>query len=252
MTSYDVLPVRLIYRFWFVWMTIWASVCTIFFCTAVLIHNLFEPSLKTFHFWSKWWGRFILWGCGMHVKVKYHALLNQNQPYVFISNHQNLLDVLVDAGFIPNAFGFLAKIELQSAPFIGQVLKTFCVFVDRSTPRKAIESLQKGSEIVRNGHSVVVYPEGERTWSNEMVKWMRGAFDLAIGAGVPIVPLTLVNLYQHCDERRYLGKWGTLHLVIHEPISTADKTRKDIPKLMEDVESVVASELIHHQKVISK
>lgn len=239
----DVLKADLGTKLWFVWMVVWGSLCLAFFSTGVMIHHIFEPTLEVFHRWSGAWARTTLRGFGMQVRVTQHAPLDPKQPYIFVSNHQNSLDILVEAGFVPVPFGFLAKTELRSVPFLGQVLKTFCVFVDRSTPRKALESLKQGGEIIQAGHSILVYPEGERTWSNEMVEWMRGAFDLAINAGVPIVPVTLVDNYRLLDERCYIGTVGCLHCIIHPPFSLEGKSRKDIPQIMEQVKAIVESGL---------
>lgn len=240
-TAKEVLPPRLLYRFHFAWMALGAIVPLVICSLGVLIHALFKEGLKTFHLWAGWWGRWSLAWMGIRVEVEHRGVLDPNTPYVFVPNHQNALDILVTSGYIPVPFGFLAKVELKTAPLMGWVLQKFCIFVDRSTARKAIESVQAAGEMVRNGHSVLIFPEGERTWSNHMVVFMRGAFDLALSAGVPIVPITLIDNYQHLDEWRYVGKPGKIKMILHEPIPTAHLSRKDLSGLMEQVKDLIQS-----------
>lgn len=221
------------------WIGLSGSLYTAFCCIVVLVHNMIRPGLATFHQWSRRWGRGMLALMGIRVLVERSYALDPAKPYIFLANHQNVLDILVSTGFIPVPFGFLAKVELKTAPFIGWVLQRFCIFVDRSTPRKAVESIQAAGKMVRDGHAVLVYPEGERTWSNHMVPFMRGAFEIAIAAGVPIVPISFIGFYAFADERRYLVSPGKIRVVFHPPIETTGLTRKDLPALMKTVFGII-------------
>ncbi|MBL7979235.1 MAG: 1-acyl-sn-glycerol-3-phosphate acyltransferase [Bacteroidetes Order II. Incertae sedis bacterium] len=238
-TSEDVLKPSFKTGCWTVWILFSGSLYTIFCCTAVLVHSLLKPGLAIFHRWSRRWGRGMLALMGIRTHVALPFALDPTKPYIFLANHQNVLDIFVSTGFIPVPFGFLAKVELKTAPFIGWVLQRFCVFVDRSTPRKAVESIRQAGKMVREGHAIMVYPEGERTWSNQMVPFMRGAFEVAIEAGVPIIPMSFVGFYACADERRYLVSPGEVRVIFHPAIETNGFTRKDIPALMETVFGII-------------
>lgn len=234
-----VLPVTFGRRLHFVWLALMVAIFTFISVTGVMIHRIFQPSLYTFFIWSRFWARAILKTTGIRVVAEHVPDLPKNESYIFIGNHQNALDVLVASGYMPIPFGYLAKVELKSAPLIGLVLNAFCVFVDRTTARKALESLKEAAEIIRSGHSVLIFPEGQRAWSNQLGTFLRGAYDLAVTAGVPLVPFTLKDNYLVVDERRYVSRPGTVHLAFHPILPVAGCTKKDIPDLLAASESVI-------------
>jgi 1-acyl-sn-glycerol-3-phosphate acyltransferase len=155
-----------------------------------------------------------------------------------------MIDIIACAAAIPHDYGYAAKAELRSVPFIGSVLeRCACVFVDRSNPRRAVQSIREAAALIRGGNSVLVYPEGERTYGPYLLPFMRGAFMLAVEAGVPLVPVVQLDNYAALDEKRRVARPGTVHVVIGEPIPTAGYTRKDIPELVDRVFGVMAREL---------
>lgn len=225
------MKVTFLRRVYFIWVILWGAISAIFFSTTCLIHLLFAPQQETFAWWGVGWGRSSFWGWGVRVEV-IRLGKQVKQPQIFVSNHISMMDMPLHAGYLGLPFGFLAKVELKNMPFIGWVLQKTGVFVDRTTPRKAVESIQEAANMIRQGKSALVYPEGERTWSNRTVPMMRGAFDLAIQAQVPIVPMAILDGEFLLDERIYTAKPGKLRLVIGEEIPTAGLTRKDTQYLM--------------------
>lgn len=231
-------------RLIFFWALAWAAVVTVPCTAAILIHNAFRPTARTFKRWAGLWAHLILIGAGVKVDSRVRAELDPDHPVVFVANHQNELDIVTLLVGIPHPFGFMAKAELRRVPFLGSVLKrTACLFVDRSDPRRAVQSIREAAETIRAGHSVLIFCEGGRSFSRRLLPFHRGAFLLAVEAGVPLVPVTVLDNYRVLDERRAVGRVGTVHMVVGEPISVADKTRADIPALMDSVQSVMQREL---------
>jgi 1-acyl-sn-glycerol-3-phosphate acyltransferase len=141
-------------------------------------------------------------------------------------------------------FGWVAKAELGRVPFLGWAIKASpSVFVDRSQPRKSVESIHTAAEKIRGGVSVAIFPEGSRSYSGELGPFMRGAFVLAIEAGVPVVPVTIKNAHELFNEKTKLARPGTLHITVGKPIAIDGWTRSDIPRLMEEVRIAMQSEL---------
>lgn len=231
----------LFHRIWFAWVLIWGTISTAFFSLACLIHLAFNPQQKTFAFWGKGWGRSMLWGWLMRVKV-IRMEAPQSRTQIFVSNHISMGDMPLHCGFLGLPFGFLAKVELKNMPFIGWVLQKTGVFVDRTTPRKAVESIHEAAEMIHDGKSVLVYPEGERTWSYKTVEMMRGAFDLALQAQVPIVPMAILDSASLLDERVYAARPGKIRLVIGKTIETKGLHRKDCDILVNAVAEFWASQ----------
>ncbi|MDX1531200.1 MAG: lysophospholipid acyltransferase family protein [Rhodothermales bacterium] len=231
-------------RLHFGWSLFWAALVTPPLTAGLLLHNLFRPTARTFKGWVGAWSRAILFFAGIRVEVEVRAELPAGRPVVFVANHQNELDIATCAAGIPYPYTFLAKAALRRVPFIGWVLaRTPCVFVDRSSPRIAIQSLREAAERVRAGTSVLVYVEGARSWRRALLPFLRGAFVLAVEAGVPLVPVVVIDNYTVLDERRWCGRPGTVHLVVGEPIATAGRTRADVPELMEAARAAMEAEL---------
>lgn len=231
-------------RLFAVWAVSWASLMTVVFAVGYLVSNLIRSKPGTFRWWASRWGRSILFGIGVRLVVEERAALDPDQPYVFIANHQNALDIPVLAAALRHPFGFVAKAELEKTPFLGWVLKhSPSVFVDRRDPRRSLESIKRAGERIRNGNSVIIFPEGERTFCGRPAPFRKGAFVLAVEAGVPMAPVIIRDAYLVLDERRRVARPGVIHVVVGEPIPLENKRRRDIPALMETARDAIAREL---------
>lgn len=231
-------------RLHFAWFALVALLVTIPCSLAQLVSHQFTPTARNFQRWSSLWGRLILRGTGIRVRVTERARLDPEQPYVFVANHQNLLDILALAAGLPHPFGFVAKAELARVPFLGFAIRNSAsVFLDRSDPRRSIESLQEAGARIRSGTSVLVFPEGARSYAAALQPLKKGAFAVAVEAGVPLVPVTILGAYRLMNEQTKTSRPGTIHIVVGTPISIEGRRRRDIPEIMERVQQQMESEL---------
>ena len=231
-------------RLHFVWALAFTAATMVPCTVGVLIHNAFRPSARTFKRWATLWAHLVLMGAGVKVESDVRARLGRHEPAVFVANHQNELDIVTLLAGIPYPFGFMAKAELGRVPVLGSVLKrTACLFVDRSDARRAVQSIHEAAARIREGNSVLVFCEGARSFSKDMLPFLRGAFVLAVEAGVPLVPVTVIDNYRLLDERRAVGRTGAVRMVVGEPFSMEGKTRADVPALMAEVEAAMQAEL---------
>lgn len=238
------MPANVGTRLGFGWVAVCVVVWTIVFAPLVVLHSAVQPGARTFKLWAGLWARFIMASVGVRLRVEDLAHLAPNTPAVFVANHQNALDILTTAAGIPYPFGFAAKAGLRRLPLIGWVLaRTACLFVDRSTPRKAAESVIVASERLRRGDAVLLFPEGGRSWSGELAPFQRGAFVLAAQAGVPLVPIALVGNDRCLDERARAFRPGRVRLVVGPPVATAGRGKDAVPALMEEVREWIEEEL---------
>jgi 1-acyl-sn-glycerol-3-phosphate acyltransferase len=228
-------PVRksFLTRVHFFWMMGWVAIAAIPIGIAQVIGHHFAPTSRHFKFWAGLWSRFGLLMGGIRVRTEDLSTLSRGQTCVFASNHQSLLDIFVLSAGIPYPMAFVAKAELREWPIIGPALKRSpSVFVDRSTARRAVATIAEAADSIRGGNSMVVFPEGERTYSGETARFMKGAFRLAIQAQVPLVPVAIVNAYAVFNERIKASRPGVVDIVIGEPIPTDGKTTRDVAEMM--------------------
>lgn len=231
-------------RIWFFWFCFnglfWAVPMTM----GLVLNSLWGRNAKKFKRWSKMWADIVLALAGIRVSVCEKVALDPDQSYVFAVNHQNMLDIFVLAGKLPYPFGFVAKEEVRRVPVIGLAMRHApSVFVDRSNPRAAIASIKVAGQQIREGNSVLIFPEGHRAYSPSLLPFKKGAFMLALEAGVPIVPVTIVDSYRLMDERKFSARPGKIRLSIGSPISLDGLRRSDIPMVMNQVRGQLETEL---------
>ena len=137
--------------------------------------------------------------------VNVHGLENIPEgPVLFVSNHQSNMDIAIICGFIDKPKGFIAKKELKKLPLINKwITLAGSIYLDRENPRKSMEGILEGIKTLKNGHSLVVFPEGTRSRGDKMGEFKSGSFKLATKSKVPIVPLTIDGTYRVMEATKY-------------------------------------------------
>ncbi len=235
---------RLGRRVYYVWVIGAGSFSIIYASSLYLLLGGSRRDPTQFRRWNIRMARTLMAATGIRVKTHYRARLESGRPYIFIANHQSLLDIPVAALAVPCPFGFVAKIELAKIPFLGHAIKySPSVFMDRSNPRASMASIHRAAESIRAGNSVIIYAEGGRSYQKAMSDFKKGAFLLAVEAGVPLVPLVVQNTYTIVNERIGEARRGIVHVIVGEPISLEGVRRKDLNQLMQQVKSIMQDEL---------
>ncbi len=161
-------------------------------------------------------------------------------PVVLVANHQSLLDVPALITSIPYPLYFVAKKELQYMPFFGWALKAMGhVLIDRSNRQQATASINRAADRIRNGLSVMVFAEGTRSATGQVAPFKKGAFVLAIKAGVPVLPVSISGSLDILPVGALAANPGTIHLKIHPPIATTGYRLDAKEDLVRKVEAVV-------------
>ncbi|MEX0600612.1 MAG: lysophospholipid acyltransferase family protein [Rhodothermales bacterium] len=231
-------------RLHFAWFAFVAAMWTIPMAITQLITHQFQPTARNFKRNARVWGGVILRLSGLRVRVFDRAHLHGDAPCVFVSNHQNLLDILALSAALPYPFGFVAKAELSRVPFLGLAIRNSAsVFIDRSDPRSAVRSLRKAGERIRAGNSVLLFVEGTRSYGRVLKPLKKGAFAIAVEAGVQMVPVTIQDAYKRMNEKQRLLRGGTIHIVVGEPIQLKGVRRRDLPELMDTTRARLESQL---------
>lgn len=177
--------------------------------------------------------------------VNVHGLENIPEgPVLFVSNHQSNMDIAIICGFIDKPKGFIAKKELKKLPLINKwITLAGSIYLDRENPRKSMEGILEGIKTLKNGHSLVVFPEGTRSRGDKMGEFKSGSFKLATKSKVPIVPLTIDGTYRVMEANKILIKSSNINFYVHKPIYTDKLSKEEIAKLPETVEHIIRSKL---------
>lgn len=158
----------------------------------------------------------------------------------FYVNHQGY-------GDIPTMFkvcegrqvGFVAKDSAEKLPFISDWIKASQgVFIKRGETREGLKAIKEGAEKLKNGYSLIIFPEGTRSHSSEMADFKPGSFKLATKAGVPIVPVTINGSYHMFEDRDVITNGAVIDVIVHPAIETAGMSRaeeRELPKRVEDI-----------------
>jgi 1-acyl-sn-glycerol-3-phosphate acyltransferase len=189
------------------------------------------------------WCRVVLKAMGTELTVEGVERIPRDGPVVFYPNHQGDLDILLAVAVIPRQIGFIAKKQAAYLPFLNLwMLAMGCVFIDRGNISQGIKAIAKGTERVRDGRAMCVFPEGTRSRGPEMLPFRNGAFRLAIRAEAAIVPVTIDGAYKVWEEHHRICS-AAVRVVIHEPIQTAGLSSEERKALPEKVKAVIASAL---------
>lgn len=181
---------------------------------------------------------------GAKVNVEGLENIPKDQPVVFVSNHQGNFDIALFMSFIEKPKGYVAKIETTKIPILRDWMKLIhCVFMDRSTLKGAASAIVEGVKIIKEGHSLVIYPEGTRSKGGPLGEFKAGSFKLATKPKVPIVPVTLDGTYKLMEAQGGKVKPATVNMYIHPPIETANLTKEEQLELPERVKAIIASKL---------
>ncbi|QAT41740.1 lysophospholipid acyltransferase family protein [Aminipila luticellarii] len=187
------------------------------------------------------WGKRLVRDLNIHLNVLGKENLPEKGPVVFVANHQGYGDIPICCAVL-DAFqtGFIAKKSLSKLPFYGEWIKNIrSVMIDRDDPRGSLRSIETAVEFIKQGFSMVVFPEGHRSKGGEISEFKKGSLRLATKPGVPIVPISINGTYKLFEEKGYMQGNFTVDFLIHPMIETAGLSRTEASNLAAEVEQIV-------------
>ena len=216
------------------------TVYTIVLGTVSLLSTLVDPSGDFAHKCARAWSRLILKTTGVEVTVEGLDRLDPLRSYVFAANHQSIYDIPILFASIPCQLRIIAKASLGRIPFMGWHLRrTGHVLVDRSKPGAGV--VRKMARLAEAGHSLIVFPEGTRSTDGSVARFKGGPFVIALQAGLPVVPISLVGSRHVMFKGQLMVRPGLVTLIVHDPIDTSGVPRESAREFASNVHDVVAS-----------
>lgn len=227
--------------FWFIpLVTVDTIVCGAVSLVLALLFRSGGPSHRV----ASSWAWLILKICRVRVEVDGCEHLEPGRTYVLASNHQSLFDTPILFAYLPLSFRILYKKSLNRIPFLGwHLFLSGHIGVERKSPARARDSLEIAAERVRAGTSIVVFPEGTRSYDGVMRSFKKGSFRIAIKARTPVVPLAIADSFQVMRRGEVTVHPRTVKLTIDRPIPVDGLVEEQAAELSEQVRLVVERNL---------
>ncbi|MGI8733425.1 MAG: lysophospholipid acyltransferase family protein [Pyrinomonadaceae bacterium] len=227
------------------WSLFVAGALLVIFGVPVLLVSWLTDKPNLVYPWALFGARNWLRLSGMEVSVKGKERLDPRQTYVFISNHRSYLDTATLFICTGRRIGLLAKKELLKVPILGYGMGFVNVMaIDRSNRERARATVANATARIRSGISFGVFAEGTRARRGDFLPFKKGAFYMAVEAGVPIVPVAIKNTDVLMGKGTGRSKPGAIDLVLLPPVSTEGlSSDEDVQRLVKQVHDAVGREL---------
>jgi putative phosphoserine phosphatase/1-acylglycerol-3-phosphate O-acyltransferase len=181
---------------------------------------------------------------GLRLEVKNPERIDASRPAVFLFNHQSSADILILCMLLRRDFTGVAKQEIRHHWILGPAFAfAGAVFIDRFDRPKAIEALQPAAGVLRGGISVGIAPEGTRSLGGRLGPFKKGAFRLALAAGVPIVPIVIHDSWRVLPKKALATHPATVHVEVLEPVPTAGWTLEALDARIAEVRDLYVARL---------
>lgn len=223
-----------------------AALVTVFIGTACVLAALLKFEDKKgapYDYLPRWWSKIVLFMTGVRVTVHGRERLEDGKPHIFVANHMSWFDVPVLSSFLPRA-KFVAKAELFNLPIFGSAMRAVgMVPIERQNRKAAFGAYDEAAKRIREGNSVVVFPEGTRGEEYPVRAFKKGPFVLAISAGAPIVPVLVHGTREVIARHSLLVRPGRVDVHLLEPVEVQGFGYEERDALANAVRSRIADAL---------
>jgi 1-acyl-sn-glycerol-3-phosphate acyltransferase len=221
-----------------VWTTIVVS--TVAFGFPAMFAALIPPRGDWFTLFARGWARTILFVTGVRLTVLHAERLAGGHSAVLAANHASMADILVLFAALPVQIRFLAKRSVFRWPFLGWGIRAAgFVPVDRGDARRGQEAMDAALQRLEGGRCVVVFPEETRSRDGGLLPFKKGAALLAIRAGLPLVPVSIVGTYRVLPPESLRSSPGRVIVAVGEPIPTLGLSAADRAGLTHQVREAI-------------
>ncbi len=213
---------------------------TIFWSLLGGLLSIFDRTGNLAHCCNRYWAGLNLLIGGFKVDLQGLEHVDSSRPYVIVSNHQALFDIIMLLGLLPIQFRFVSRKEIFRVPFLGWAMR-FARYIklDRSRLRDAKIILLKSAGVLREGTSVIVFPEGTRSRDGRIQRFRKGPFQLALNSRVPILPITILGTMKAISQKSLYIVPCPVKMVISKPIDVSEYGAREVKRLMEDAQRII-------------
>jgi 1-acyl-sn-glycerol-3-phosphate acyltransferase len=215
---------------------IWALglVITLGWAIAAAVYAALSASSKQIHFrCAVPWSRALLRISGVRVYTEGIDHIEATSAYVYIPNHTSFFDIFSLLAYLPVDFKFILKEELMHLPILSWAMrKAGYISISRSSPARARKTLKGAIDMIKKGSSLVIFAEGTRSKDGRLQPLKRGAFQLAMASGAPIVPVAIKGSNEVMAKGSYKIQGGAIRITVAKPIPTKNFRKEQMPALI--------------------
>jgi len=209
-------------------------------CFWAVVFSLLGAGENRIHKLARLWARILLTISHIPVEIVGRRHVLMDSPQIFAANHQSDVDTMVALACIPVPFRWIAKKELFNVPLFGAAMRNAgYIPIDRRNHESAMKSLEDAAQIIKKGNSVMTFPEGTRSNNGTIQPFKQGIFHLAIRAGVPIVPVTIIGTAAIMPKRSLKIIPGRIKLIIGKPVDVSGYTIETRHQLLDEVRNTI-------------
>jgi 1-acyl-sn-glycerol-3-phosphate acyltransferase len=233
--------------FRFVFLNLFISLHTLVFGTYGVLLALLGGSARFVHFYCAVpWAKAILKVCGVKVVLNGSENVQEKVPNIYMANHCSYFDIFALLSALPVDFKFIVKQELMEIPVFGHAMKRAgYIGIEREEPRKALKSMNEAAKRIKDGASVLIFPEGTRSDDGRLHPFKSGGFHLALKSGCDIVPITIKGSHRIVPKGSRKIRKGVIHLIVGQAIPLGGQSRKNLSQVMNRVQEAMAVHLDH-------
>jgi 1-acyl-sn-glycerol-3-phosphate acyltransferase len=211
-----------------------------FFSVWSIIISLIPDSENRVHKIARLWARILLLMSNTKVEVIGSENILHGKPQIFMANHQSDFDIHISLANIPGQFRWIVKKELFHIPVFGAAMRAAgYIEIDRYDHTKAMQGLDEAESLIREGKSIMSFPEGTRSQNGAIQTFKQGIFYLAIKSGIPVVPVSIIGSGEIMPKRSLKVTPGKVKLIIDKPIETKKYTIETRNELIDQVRKII-------------
>lgn len=224
---------------------------TIFFWTVLVVSFLLlcpivfilQSRKEVIHAIQFFWARLLLKASNVDLEIEGLKNLRLNRSYIIMANHQSYYDIFLLL-ILPIFIHWMAKKELFKIPLFGWILNSIgAISIDRGNRGRAYSSIKKAVKKIREGATVLVFPEGTRSVDGKLLPFNKGGFFLASLSRVPILPIVIQGTNKIMPKGSFRVFSGSPKISIKPPIETTSLTPKDKSNLEKKVRNIFLESL---------
>ncbi|MBZ4666978.1 MAG: 1-acyl-sn-glycerol-3-phosphate acyltransferase [Epulopiscium sp.] len=190
--------------------------------------------------WVQGLARGVLWCSGARMTVNGKENIPKDKTVLFVANHKSFFDIPILVSVIDMPMAFIGKMELKKTPVVSYWMKKInCIFMDRDDIRQSLKAINQGIEQIKEGQSLLIFPEGTRIIGDELGEFKKGSLKLATKTNAPIVPIYIGNAYNILETHFPWVKATDILVNIGSPIDLENLSSEEKKNLSEYVKNQI-------------